>query len=150
MPEEDCPNVVIIAGPNGAGKSTAAPVLLSTVRRPVEFVNADVIVQGLSAFRPESQAIAAGRIMLNRLKELSSARADVAFETTLASRSFVPWVKSLQDNGYQFSLLFLHLRDAGMAVERVAARVRAGGHHVPEADVRRRYERGLWNLFNLY
>jgi predicted ABC-type ATPase len=144
------PTVIVIAGPNGAGKSTAAPVLLSLASRPFHFVNADVIAQGLSAFRPESQALAAGRIMLTRLRELAAKREDFAFETTLASRTFAPWIADLQRDGYHFLLVFLHLRSADAAVIRVGTRVRSGGHHVPEADVRRRYDRGLWNLFNAY
>jgi predicted ABC-type ATPase len=144
------PTVIIIAGPNGAGKSTAAPVMLSLADRPFHFVNADVIAQGLSAFRPESQALAAGRIMLTRLKDLAAHHEDFAFETTLASRTFAPWVADLRRGGYRFLLIFLYLRSADAAVIRVGTRVRSGGHHVPEDDVRRRYDRGLWNLFNAY
>jgi predicted ABC-type ATPase len=149
-PQHQRPRVFIISGPNGAGKSTSAPVLLALTDRPLHFVNADVIAQGLSAFRPESQAINAGRIMLNRLRELAAGREDFAFETTLASRTFAPWIAELEQQGYSFSLIFLCLMSADEAVTRVGTRVRAGGHHVPEADVRRRYERGLWNLFNVY
>lgn len=84
------PRVIILAGPNGAGKSTSAPMLLRDTFSVDEFVNADAIAQGLSAFRPESVALEAGRIMLNRLHELADKRADFAFETTLASRTFAP------------------------------------------------------------
>ena len=79
------PRVVIIAGPNGAGKTTAARELLHGALRVDEFVNADVIAQGLSAFQPERAAMQAGRVMLRRLDELAAASADFAFETTLAS-----------------------------------------------------------------
>ena len=148
--EQSHPSVFVISGPNGAGKSTAAPVILSPSDRPLHFVNADVIAQGLSAFRPESQALSAGRIMLTRLKELAAQREDFAFETTLASKTFAPWIAELRREGYRFNLIFIYLRSADAAVIRVGTRVRAGGHHVPEADVRRRYDRGLWNLFNVY
>jgi predicted ABC-type ATPase len=47
------PNVVIIAGPNRAGKSTLAPHLLRDTLNIPEFVNADTIAEGLSAFAPE-------------------------------------------------------------------------------------------------
>jgi predicted ABC-type ATPase len=142
--------VIVVAGPNGAGKSTAAPDLLRDALEVKEFVNADAIAGGLSAFRPEAVAITAGRIMLARMRALAAARENFAFETTLASRSFAPWLAGLQRQGYHLHLLFLWLRSAELAVSRVAERVRLGGHDVPAAVTRRRYRAGLLNLFRLY
>jgi predicted ABC-type ATPase len=144
------PLVVVIAGPNGAGKSTMAPRLLRDALAVSEFVNADPIATGLSAFRPESVAMTAGRVMLARLKALAEARGDFAFETTLASRTFAPWLRSLRASGYRVHVVFLSLPSADLAVARVAERVRQGGHDVPEAVVRRRFEAGLRNFFALY
>jgi len=146
----DSPSVIVLAGPNGAGKSTYAPALLRRRLGVTEFVNADVIAQGLSGFDPEGVALEAGRIMLGRLDRLAEARANFAFETTLASRTFAPWLKSLSGTGYAVHLVFLYLRSADLAVERVAGRVRLGGHNVPPDTVRRRYDRGLRNFFSLY
>jgi predicted ABC-type ATPase len=145
----DQPHVVLIAGPNGAGKSTSAPMLLHTLG-VTEFVNADVLAAGLSAFDPESVALEAGRLMLHRLRELAEARANFAFETTLASRSFAPWLAGLVRGGYAFHLFFLWLPRAEESVLRVRERVARGGHNVPEDTIRRRYQRGLANFFNLY
>jgi len=144
------PLVIVIAGPNGAGKSTTAPALLRDTLQVSEFVNADTIAGGLSAFRPDSVAIAAGRAMLERIRQLAKAQVDFAFETTLASRSFAPWLARLKRSGYHVHVLFLWLESADLAVNRVAARVRLGGHDVPEGTVRRRYQRGLRNFFGLY
>lgn len=144
------PSVVILAGPNGAGKSTVAPTLLHGALAVSEFVDADVIARGLSAFDPESVAFAAGRVMLARLRDLAEQRVSFAFETTLASRSFAPWLQNLRASGYEVHLLFLWLPSAEFALERVADRVRAGGHDVPAAAVRRRYRGGLRNFFRLY
>jgi predicted ABC-type ATPase len=144
------PHVIVLAGPNGAGKSTAAPHLLRGALGVTEFVNADMIAQGLSAFAPDTVALAAGRIMLARLRELAAKRADFAFETTLASRSFAPWLASLAATGYSVHLLFLWLPSADLAASRVADRVRFGGHDVPEEIIRRRYHAGLANFFDLY
>jgi len=144
------PHVIVVAGPNGAGKSTAAPRSLRDALAVREFVNADTIAAGLSAFRPESVAIAAGRIMLARMRALAAARADFAFETTLASRSFAPWLARLERGGYHVHLLFLWLRSPELAVSRVAERVRLGGHDVPVPVIRRRYEAGLANFFDVY
>jgi len=144
------PSVVILAGPNGAGKSTVAPALLRGALAVNEFVNADVIASGLSAFDPASAAIAAGRVMLARIRELASQRVNFAFETTLASRSFAPWLRQLVTSGYSAHLVFLWLPSADFAVDRVAERVRTGGHNVPPETVRRRYAAGLRNFFQLY
>jgi predicted ABC-type ATPase len=115
-----------------------------------EFVNADTIAQGLSAYRPESAAVAAGRVMLERLRFLATARRDFAFETTLAGRRHARWLQELRSSGYRTHLVFLMLPSAALAVARVAERVRQGGHHVPEDVVRRRYTAGLRNLFLSY
>lgn len=144
------PNVIVIAGPNGAGKSTLAPALLRDTFGILEFVNADTIAEGLSAFAPEDASFDAGRVMLGRLHELASDGKDFAFETTLASRFYATWLRELQGYGYRVNLVFLWLNDVALAVERVRARVRAGGHDIPETTIRRRHERGLRNLFELY
>lgn len=145
------PDLVVIAGPNGAGKSTAAPLLIGERLGIAEFVNADVIAAGLSAFAPERVAIEAGRLMLRRLDELAKSGADFAFETTLASRSFAPWIAKLRrESRYRFHLIYLWLPSAEVSVRRVAERVRLGGHSVPADIVRRRYERGLANFLTLY
>jgi predicted ABC-type ATPase len=147
---ESSPNVVVLAGPNRAGKSTSASSILKKALGVDEFVNADVIARGLSGFEPERAALSAGRIMLARLRELARQRTSFAFETTLASRSFAPWLAELLSSGYQFHLIFLWLPNPDMAVARVAARVREGGHDVPEETIRRRYEAGLRNFFRRY
>lgn len=144
------PQIIIIAGPNGAGKSTLAPMLLRDRLGVLEYVNADTIAQGLSAFQPEGAAIASGRVMLKRLRQLADARVSFAFETTLATRSYAPWLKDLQRQGYGIQLIFLWLRSPDLAVERVRMRVADGGHDVPESVVRRRYVRGIRNFLGLY
>lgn len=139
------PNLFILAGPNGAGKSTSAPHVLTGERRVDEFVNADVIAkeEGVSE-------IEAGRRTLARLDALTAARRDIAFETTLASRSLQPRIRSMRAMGYLCHLTFFWLPNADMAAKRVAKRVAAGGHSIPEGVIRRRYERGLENLFHDY
>jgi predicted ABC-type ATPase len=149
MPDRP-PLVVVLAGPNGAGKTTTAPRLLRDALTVAEFVNADPIAMGLSSLRPESVAMLAGRVMLARMKALARARQDFAFETTLASRSFAPWLRSLREAGYRVHLLFLSLSHPDLAVARVAERVRQGGHDVPEPVVRRRFAAGLRNFVSLY
>jgi predicted ABC-type ATPase len=144
------PNIFVIAGPNGAGKSTSARTLLPAFLDCVEFVNADDIARGLSAFRPESVAFPAGRMMLKRLDELARQRVDFSFETTLSSRSFAPWLRQRQEEGFDVHILYLWLPSPDLAVARVAARVRAGGHGLGETEIRRRYWRGRDNFLKLF
>ena len=144
------PDVIVIAGPNGAGKSTLAPALLRDTFGILEYVNADTIAEGLSAFAPEDASFDAGRVMLGRLHELAASGKDFAFETTLASRFYASWLQKLKDKGYRVSVVFLWLRDVEIAIERVNERVRLGGHSIPEETIRRRFDRGLKNLFDLY
>src|SRR6267378_4217309 len=124
------PQIVIIAGPNGVGKSALAPVLLRDTFSLLEFVNADTISAGLSAFNAEAVALDAGRVMLTRLRELASHKQSFAFESTLATRSYAPWISRLAKEGYEFHLLFLWLNTVELAIQRVVERVRSGGHSV--------------------
>src|SRR5436309_2558515 len=118
------PRVVVLAGPNGAGKTTSAALLLPRDLEIRQFVNADTIAAGLSAFAPETAALQAGRILLERISELARLRQDFAFETTLASRSFAPFLRALQAEGYRVQIIYVWLRTPELAVQRVAERVR--------------------------
>jgi predicted ABC-type ATPase len=141
---------VIMAGPNGAGKTTISKDLLAGSLDIRHYVNADAIARGLSDFHSEEMAFKAGKVMLQHLHDLAAQRANFAFETTLASRIFAPWISDLKQAGYQFHLFFVWVPAADVSIARVAARVAAGGHHIPAETIRRRYERGLQNFFTLY
>ncbi|HEV2479674.1 MAG TPA: zeta toxin family protein [Puia sp.] len=144
------PNLYIIAGCNGAGKTTASFTILPEMLNCKEFVNADNIAAGLSPFNPGGVAIEAGRLMLSRIHELMKAGVDFAFETTLATRSYASLVKAAQLVEYKVTLLFIWLDSPETAIQRVADRVAAGGHHIPDDTVRRSYYRGIYNLIHLY
>lgn len=144
------PNLYIIAGCNGAGKTTASLTILPEMLNCKEFVNADNIAAGLSPFDPESVAIEAGRLMLTRIYELMNAGVDFAFETTLSTKSYVSLVKKAQDSGYKVTLLFIWLDSPDTARQRVEDRVSKGGHNILPDIIKRRYYRGIANLFNLY
>lgn len=140
----------IIAGCNGAGKTTASFTILPEILNCKEFVNADEIARGLSPFQPEKVAFEAGRIMLRRIDELLERGETFAFETTLATKSYHTTVEEAKANGYVVTLLFFWLDSVQLAIDRVAERVRNGGHNIETEVIRRRYVRGLQNLFDIY
>ena len=139
-----------IVGINGAGKTTASYTVLPEMLDCREFVNADEIAKGLSPFNPESVAIDAGRLMLQRMDDLLIAGEDFAFETTLATRSYVKFIDQAHAMGYFVSLLFFWLPTPELAIVRVATRVSKGGHDIPEEVIRRRYATGMRNMVALY
>ena len=140
------PRCIVIAGPNGAGKTTFAREFLLREARVTHFVNADLIAAGLSPLRPELAALSGGRLFLAELDRLADARADFAFETTLSGLVHLRRLQHWKTTGYRLEMIFLRLPSPQLALRRVAARVRQGGHHVPAADVLRRFARG-WDNF---
>ncbi len=144
------PTLYIIAGCNGAGKTTASYSVLPELLGCREFVNADEIAKGLSPFNPDSVAIEAGKLMLKRISKLLDERKIFAIETTLAARSYAKLVEQAKSIGYQVILLFFWLSSPEMAIERVAERVREGGHNIPTETIVRRYWLGLQNFFTIF
>ncbi len=134
------PNVVILAGPNGAGKSILSQSLLQGTLGIRHHVNADTLAKGLSAYNFDDMAVKAGKIMLEHLRDLAEDRANFAFETTLASRTFAPWIAGLKKTGYRFHLFYVWVPSAEVSIQRVRERAFQGGHGVPEEIIRRRYE----------
>lgn len=143
-------NVYIIAGPNGAGKTTFAKKFLPDYAKCPNFVNADLIAQGLSPFFPRAAAIKAGKLVLEQIHSLAEKNVDFAFETTLAGKSYIPFLKGLKRKGYSINIFFLWIPNAELALSRIKDRVASGGHDVPVIDVRRRFQRGLYNFFAYY
>jgi len=140
----------IISGCNGAGKTIASYTILPELLNCREFVNADEIARGLSPLNPESEALKAGRLMLIRINELLKKGKDFAFETTLATKSYKNFIFDAKQLDYKVTLLFLWLRTPELAVQRVKKRVEEGGHNIPELVIRRRYENGLKNFYNIF
>jgi predicted ABC-type ATPase len=144
------PNLYIIGGANGSGKTTSARTILPNFLDVFEYVNADEIAAGLSPFNPESVAMQAGRLMLERLQTLADSKADFAFETTLAARHFARFLRDCKGEGYTVNLIYFWLPSPELAIQRVIRRVESGGHNIPADVIRRRYERGRTNLTQLY
>lgn len=143
-------NLYIIAGCNGAGKTTASFTILPETLNCKEFVNADEIAKGLSPFQPEKVAFESGRIMLKRINELLERKEDFAFETTLSTKSYKHKIIEAQNKKYKVTLLFFWLETVELAIERVKTRVLEGGHNIDNETIKRRYYRGIKNLFEIY
>src|ERR1044072_8665145 len=135
--------VLVIGGPNGAGKTTAASQLLPTDLELNEFLNADEIARGLSPFDPDGKAVAAGRIMIERLENLVEAGTSFAFETTCAGHRQAKLLRSCHDAGYRITFIYLWISSPELAGARVPKRVAAGGHRIPDDVIRRRSFAGL-------
>ena len=142
--------IIIIAGPNGAGKTTFAREYLPNEANCPIFVNADLIAAGLAPFAPETASIKAGRLMLKEIKAYAQANRSFAFETTLSGKIYAKHIMDWKKQGYHITLVFLSLPDAEIAISRVAARVAAGGHNIPEATIRRRFKSGFNNFEKIY
>ncbi|MBO7372470.1 MAG: zeta toxin family protein [Bacteroidales bacterium] len=144
------PKIYIIGGCNGAGKTTASYTILPDMFNCHDFVNSDEIAMRLSPDNPESAAIRASRIMLERMHELIEQGADFGIETTLATRTLIKIIKEAQMSGYVVTLIFFWLNVPELALQRVKLRVASGGHNVPERTILRRYHMGITNLFDIY
>jgi len=144
------PIVYIIAGPNGTGKTTFATQFLPKIADCRNFINADLIAKGLSPFNVDAAAMQAGRLFLSGIQEQVRRGADFGFETTLSGKGYVKLFKELRRKGYVLNLYYLWIPEVPLALKRIADRVRLGGHNIPEAVVRRRFAKGLNNLFKTY
>jgi len=143
-------NIYIIAGSNGSGKTTFANRFLPEYAQCLHFVNSDLIAQGLSPFSPGVAAMKAGRLVLEQIDDLSRKGLDFGFETTLAGKSYLKRLDKLKKIGYSLHLFFLWIPSVELATERIKDRVAEGGHNVPAGDVKRRFFRGIYNLFQVY
>lgn len=142
--------IIIIAGPNGAGKTTFALEFLPREADCPDFINVDLIAAGLSPFDPERAVLRAGRLMLTEIRNRVRHGNSFAFETTLSGHTYAQMIPRWREAGYFIKLIFLSLPTSDLAVARVAARVKQGGHAVPESVVRRRFGRSLDNFQGLY
>jgi len=144
------PDLYVIAGPNGAGKTIFAREFLPNYADCRNFINADLIAQGVAPFSPEAVAFRAGRLMLEEINLYVKRSEDFGFETTLSGRSYLSLIRHLKKRGYEVHFFFLWIPTVDLALTRVRGRVLEGGHDVPEPVVRRRFGRSIHNFFVRY
>jgi predicted ABC-type ATPase len=143
-------NFYILAGPNGAGKTTLSESILREIFHCRNFINGDEIAKGLSPLETDKFNVQAGRIMLKQIEYYANLGESFSVETTLSSRLYLKKINNLRELGYNIVLFFIYLPNVVMAIERVKIRVLKGGHNIPVKIIRRRYKRGLLNLFGEY
>lgn len=140
----------ILGGPNGAGKTTFAKEFLPVEAECLNFINADLIAQGLSPFQPDKMAIEAGRLMIRSINNCILKNESFAFETTLSGKGYIKKITEWKNQQYEIILYFFKLPSVEFSIERVKLRVTQGGHNIPEQDIRRRFERSWYNFNNFY
>ena len=140
------PRLIIFGGANGSGKST----LTAWYRRKIEtsslILDPDAIARDLNPDDPSKAAIQAARVVLKNQKDFLESGQSFTLETTLSSHGNLELIEAAKTRGWVVRLLYVGLGDVTFNVQRVASRVRDGGHDVPEADIRRRFERSMVNL----
>lgn len=144
------PILYIIAGPNGAGKTTSANKLLPEILDTIEFVNADNIAKGISPFNPSAVDFLSGRVMLKRMKELWKDGKSFVIETTLTTKSYSTIFKMMKNDGYEIVLIYLLIDNVEVCINRVAERVKNGGHNIPADVIKRRFQKGISNLEKIF
>jgi predicted ABC-type ATPase len=144
------PTIYVIAGCNGAGKTTFAKEFLPKEVKCLRFLNADEIARGLSPLKPSAGAVRAARLLLTQVDECLRRRETFALESTLSGKTYIRLFQRARKLGYEIELHYLWLSSPAQAVARVRLRVKQGGHHVPAADIRRRFRRSLEHLTDDY
>jgi predicted ABC-type ATPase len=144
------PKLLIFGGVNGAGKTTLAYSMVPHITTIERFLNADNIARGLSPLAPEKVALRAGKILLQQIDELIEEQTTFAIETTLASKGHLKTIEKAQSKGFYCEMFYVWMPDVSYSHERVAMRVKKGGHPIPAKDIERRYQRSVNNFWHHY
>ena len=125
--------IIIIAGGNGVGKTTFARAFLQEY--DYEFLNADEIARSLSAENPGEKKISAGKLFLQKLNEAVAQNKSLLTESTLSGRYLQKLFETWRKQDYQIHIIFIFAESPEILIERIAERVKKGGHFVLDADV---------------
>lgn len=139
------PMMYVFAGNNGSGKSTFRSLLIDKLGIEIN-IDPDAIARRLDPLNPEFKRLAAGRKVLKLVSECINERKSFSIETTLSGNNAIKQIKEARNNGFVVTMFFLGLKDVNKNIERVALRVKNGGHDIPTNDILRRHTRSLENL----
>lgn len=140
--------MIIIGGANGSGKTTLAREFVAVEN--FDYLGADEIAREINPANPEAEAISAARIFSKRFDDYLENKQSVLVESTLSGLSLRKHLVKAEANGFEVTILFVYLDSPELCIERVAARVAKGGHHVPADDIKRRFKRANINFWNVY
>lgn len=135
---------VIFAGVNGAGKSTLYNT--SQFKNTLPRVNSDEILKTFGDWRNEFDAMKAGKLAVKMIDEYFKSEKSFNQETTLCGHSIFKNIRRAKEQGYLVEMFYVGLQSSLLAKERIAIRVKKGGHGIPDEDVDRRYDESLSNL----
>lgn len=142
--------IEIVAGPNGSGKTTFAESFIVNQKRSSIYLNPDLIASGISPMNFDRASFQAGRVLIGEVKSLIGKGESFCFESTLSGRTWFSILKKAKIDGYKIIIYFIYLNKVGMNLQRIRERVKAGGHNIPTAAVKRRYPRAFDNFWNMY
>ena len=151
MTPPEAPRIYVLAGVNGAGKSSIAGAAFR--ESGADYYNPDELARTLMASRRGlSQAdanSAAWHMGVRLLRRAIEERLDFAFETTLGGNTIPRLLAQAAAQGIEIYVWYVGLSSPELHLERVKARVRRGGHDIPEQHIRQRYEHSRLNLIEL-
>ncbi len=133
------PRLVVVGGPNGAGKTTFAKFYAHGEDLP--YLGADDIAHALAPQDPASVRVQAGRVCSKRLSAALATQQSLVVESTLAGSSLARRLATARQAGYRITVILVFLDSVALCLHRITERVAQGGHHVPDEDVRRRFQR---------
>ena len=139
---------IIIAGANGSGKTTFSNQLIKETG--YAFLNADNIERELNEPSSGITKLKAGRIFFKQLEGLINDNQSFILESTLAGNYLKKIIDTLKAKDYEVNTLYIFLENPQVCIERIANRVKKGGHFIPDEDVIRRYYRSKNNFWKMY
>jgi len=144
---EPMPIMYIFAGNNGSGKSTIRNLIVDRLGISVN-IDPDALARGIDSLHPESRKVSAGKEAIKLARDCIRHGRDFSVETTLAGGNAIRLMRDAKANKFEITMFYVGLGDYHLNIERVAVRVRNGGHHIPTEDIIRRHDTSIQNLLN--
>lgn len=144
---EQTPIMYVFAGNNGSGKSTIRNLIVDRLGISVN-IDPDALARAIDSLYPESRKISAGKEAIQLARDCIRHRRDFSIETTLAGGNAIRLMRDAKASEFEITMFYVGLGDYLLNIERVAARVRNGGHHIPTEDIIRRHDTSIRNLLN--